>query len=310
MLCSMSPPQALLRRFAVRGVFWRHCLDWALLNIPFFLQPFLLTFSTIFFYFFAAPERRAIMSNLAAVLPGSSALANRFRAFRTLWNFSWTISEASNYKLTKADYTYEIIGADLLAQLAAAKGAIVLTAHMGNYDLGAALFAQKFKREIRMVRAPEPDELTERHLTASLEQSGAGAVKVNYNIAGGLLSFDLLSAIRSGEIVAIQGDRVIPGLASADALLFGQPLKIPSGPFTLALVAQVPIFPLFIVRSGFRRYQIIVREPIMPIRTGVREADTATAVSNWCRILESIIGRYWHQWYALTPIFSTSDAAA
>ena len=293
----------------MRGVFWRQYLDWALLNVPFYLQPILLTLWTIFFFFFAAPARRALVSNLSVVIPGSSRLANHFRAFRTLWNFAWTIAEASNYKLTKAEYTYEIVGHELLDQLANAAGAIVLTAHMGSYDLGAALFAQKFNREIRMVRAPEPDTLTERHFAASVEQSGAGAVKVDYNTAGALLSFDLLSALRRGEIVSIQGDRVIPGVAHAHGRLFGQTVAIPTGPFTLALVAQVPIFPLFIVRAGYRRYQIIVREPIIAQRNGAGGRDGAVddAMARWCVVLEQVIAQNWHQWFALVPAFA-SDA--
>ncbi len=293
----------------MRGVFWRQYLDWALLNVPFYLQPILLTLSTVFFFFFAAPARRALVSNLSAVIPGSSRIGNHFRAFWTLWNFAWTIAEASNYKLSKAEYTYEIIGNELLDQLANASGAIVLTAHMGSYDLGAALFAQKFNREIRMVRAPEPDTLTERHFAASVEQSGAGAVKVDYNTAGALLSFDLLSALRRGEIVSIQGDRVIPGVTHANGRLFGQTIAIPNGPFTLALVAQVPIFPLFIVRAGYRRYQIIVREPIIAQRTGAggRDQAVAEALARWCVVLEEVIAEHWHQWFALVPAFG-SDA--
>lgn len=299
-----------LRRFAVRGVFWRQYLDWALLNVPFYLQPILLTLWTAFFFFFAAPARRALVSNLSVVLPGSSRFGNHLRAFRTLWNFAWTIAEASNYKLTKVEYAYEIEGAELLDQLATAHGAIVLTAHMGSYDLGAALFAQKFNREIRMVRAPEPDTLTERHLTASVEQSGAGAVKVDYNTAGALLSFDLLSAVRRGEIVSIQGDRVIPGVANAQGTLFGRSVALPSGPFTLALVSEAPIFPLFIVRAGYRRYRIIVRDPVIAERGGGKTRDEAIAqvLAYWCEVLEQVIAQNWNQWFALVPAFE-NDAS-
>jgi lauroyl/myristoyl acyltransferase len=248
------------------------------------------------------------MGNLAVVLPGSSRAANYFRTFRTLWNFAWTISEASNYKLAKTEYAYEIEGSDFLDRLAQARGAIVLTAHMGSYDLGAALFAQKFNREIRMVRAPEPDVLTERHLATSLQQAGAGAVKVDYNTLGALLSFDLLSAIRAGEIVSIQGDRTIPGVAHATGKLFGHDIEIPTGPFTLGLVAQVAIYPLFIVRAGYRRYRIIVREPIVVERSDEgRDAAIALALSRWCVVLDAVIGQYWHQWFALVPAFE-SDA--
>jgi lauroyl/myristoyl acyltransferase len=303
----MSALHSFTRRFAVRGVFWRQCLDFALHDIPFYLQPILIWVMTGFFFFFAAPARRAIVSNLAIVLPGSSRFMNHLRAFRTLLNFAWTITESAHYKLNRKDFDYEIVGSEFLEQLAAAKGAIVLTAHMGSYDLGAALFAQKFNREIRMVRAPESDQQSERHLRESVQKAGEGAIKIDYNTDGALLSFDLLNALRKGEIVSIQGDRVIPGVAEAHGRLFGHEALLPMGPFTLAFVAQVPIYPLFIARAGYRRYRVIVGEPIIAARTSRgRDEDIATAVGTWCRVLEAIIARHWDQWFALTPIFVTN----
>lgn len=297
------PPS--FRHFAVHGVAWRHYLDWALANVPFYLQPVLLFVMTIFFFLFAAANRRAVVANLACVLPGSWQITNHFRAFRTFLHFGWTIAEAANYRINKADMSYEIVGAEFLAQLAAAEGAIVLTAHMGNYDLGANLFAQKLKREIRMVRAPEVDRSSEHHLRESVQETGRGAVKIDYNTAGPLLSFDLLSAVRSGAIVSIQGDRTSPGVARIAGRMFGEEVVIPSGPFTLALVAEAPIFPLFIVRAGFRRYRIVVCEPIAVARTDrPRNEAIAAAVTNWCAVLETMISRHRDQWFAFAPIFA------
>ena len=59
-----------LGRFAVRGVFWRQYLDWAIINLPFYFYPVCILFCTFFFFFFAAPARRAILANLAIILPG------------------------------------------------------------------------------------------------------------------------------------------------------------------------------------------------------------------------------------------------
>jgi phosphatidylinositol dimannoside acyltransferase len=293
-----------LHRFAVRGVFWRQYLDWATINMPFYTYPVLQFFMTVFFFFFAAPARKIVLSHLAIILPGSSRAMNYFRVFRTFHNYAWTISEASIHKLIKEEFAYEIIGATWLDQLAAAQGAIVLTAHMGNYDLGAALFAEKFSREIRLVRAPESDRQTAQHLSASLEKSGEGAIKIDYNTAGALLSFDLLNALRLGEIVSIQGDLVEGGLAEIPARMFSRQVHLPSGPFVLAQVAQVPIYPLFIARSGYRSYQIIVREPITVLRTGRdREGDMTEAVEKWCRVLEQLIAERWDQWFAFAPGF-------
>ncbi len=302
----MTPWQAWRRNLAVRGVFWRQYLDFAIVNIPFYLHPVLIFYWTVFFFFFAAPARRSVLANLAVVLPGSSPLLNYWRAFRTLQNFAWTIAEAATYKLTRAEFDYEIDGSELLDELASARGAIVLTAHMGNYDLGAGVFAQKFNRELRMVRAPEADTQTEQHLSESLAQTGQGAVKVDYNTSGALLSFDLLHALRAGEIVSIQGDRVVAGVAQTKGEIFGREIDLPNGPFILALVARLPIFPLFIVRSGFRRYTIIVRDPITIERHGAnRDDDIVPGVAQWCVALQSVIAQHWDQWFAFVPIFAT-----
>ena len=294
---------SFLRRFTARGVFWREYLDWAVRNIPFYLQPILLFGMTVFFFFVAGSVRRAAVGNLSLVFPHSSRVAIHFRAFRTLLNFAWTITDAAKFKLSRDEFHYEIIGAEFLDQLGAGRGAIVLTAHLGSYDLGAAIFAQKFQREIRMVRAPETDVETAEHLQASLRETGEGAVKVDYNTSGALLSFDLLNAIRAGEIVSIQGDRVLPGVASAEVELFGQPVPLPTGPFTLALVAEVPIYPLFFVRAGHRRYRIVTRSPIRVPRTQPsRDEDIAIGLAVWRDVLEKIIAEYWQQWFALVPI--------
>jgi lauroyl/myristoyl acyltransferase len=295
---------ARLGRFAVKGVFWRHYLDWAVVNLPFYFYPVPLTFFTIFFFFFAAPARRAVVANLAVVLPGSSRAMNYLRAFRTLYNFAWTISEAAIHKIIKEEFSYELIGAQWLEQLGAEQGAIILTAHMGSYDLGAALFAEKFQREIRIVRAPEPDEETARHLSASLDRAGEGAVKVDYNTAGALLSFDLLKALRDGEIVSIQGDRAEGEVAQVAARLFDREVRLPNGPFVLGLVAGAPIYPLFIARAGCRTYQVVVHEPIRVKNTGSRDADIAAGVAQWCGVLEQTVGEKWEQWFAFTPMFA------
>jgi lauroyl/myristoyl acyltransferase len=300
----MSGSTNWLGRFAVRGVFWREYLDWAAVNLPFYFYPVNLVFFTLFFFFFAAPARRTVVANLGVILPGSSRAMNHLRAFRTFYNFACTISEAAIHKINKEEFSYEIIGSEWLEQLGAAPGAIVLTAHMGSYDLGAALFAEKFHREIRMVRAPEPDGLTAQHLSASLDKAGEGAVKVDYNTAGALLSFDLLKALRDGEIVSIQGDRAEGDVAQIGARLFGKEVRLPNGPFVLALVAQMPIYPLFIARSGYRSYQIIVREPILVLRTsGTREDHIGEGVLKWTAVLEEVIASRWDQWFAFTPIF-------
>ena len=165
------------------------------------------------FFPFGRAGRKTVHRQLAIILLGSSPLMNYLRTFRTFYNFAWTLTDAAIFRLLRAPFTYELEGEDFLNELAAAESAIILTAYMGNYELGAGLFIEKFKRKIRMVRAPEPDDLTAQHLNLSLERSSGGAVKVDYSTEGTTLSFDLLAALRAGQIICIQGDRVVGDVA-------------------------------------------------------------------------------------------------
>jgi lauroyl/myristoyl acyltransferase len=292
------------RRFAVRGVFWRQYLDFGVTNVPFYLVPMTVFFWTIFFFFVAIPARRAVLSNLRIIHPGASRLTNYFRTWLTFHHFAWTIVDAADHKIAGREFAYEVEGEEYLTQLGRAPGAILLTAHMGSYDLGAAIFAQRYGRPIRMVRVPEADEQTAAHLDASLERSGAGAVKVAYNTSSMALPLELLNAIRAGEIVSIQGDRPVTHASQRETRLFGEVVRLPDGPFMLGFVAEAPIFPLFIVRTGYHHYRIIARPPIHCSRSaGERDVAIARAMENWSQILEDMIAAHWGQWFSFVPIF-------
>jgi phosphatidylinositol dimannoside acyltransferase len=291
----------------VQGVVWRRFVDWGVLKVPDWLHPALVWLGSFVFFFFAAPARKTLLRNLRIILPGSLRLANYLRVLRIFSNFGWTLAEAAVYRLRNPRFNYELAGEIYLQQLAAAPGAIVLTAHMGNYDLGAALFAEKFSRQLRMVRAPEPDALSAQHVDLSLQQASAGAVKVDYSSEGRSVALDLLNALREGEIISIQGDRVIGGVAASAVTLFGDEALVPSGPFVLSFVTETPIYPLFIVRAGYRKYKIIACAPIACSRDDrSREETIGAAMQDWAEVLEEQVRRHWDQWYAFSPIFTKS----
>jgi lauroyl/myristoyl acyltransferase len=291
-------------RLAVQSVFWRRRIDWVVLYLPAWLHPPLILLSTLIFFSAAASARRTVLNHLAVIFPGSAAPANWIRAFGVFHDFAWTLTDSAVYRLLKKPFRYELEGDEFLDQLAAGAGAIVLTAHMGNYDLGSAVFVEKLHREIRMVRAPEPDAAAAAHLSEAIAESGGGGVKVDYNINSGLLSFDLLNALRRGEIISIQGDRAMGSVAQFPAKMFNRTALLPSGPIVLALTAEVPIYPIFVVRCGHRAYRFITRPPIVCARSSdSREKDIAASMQQWADVLAAVIQQYWPQWHAFTPVF-------
>ncbi|HET7712775.1 MAG TPA: hypothetical protein VFL80_12655 [Thermoanaerobaculia bacterium] len=287
-------------RFGARGVFWRQVLRWAVLNVPVWLEPMAIATWSLFFLFSGA-GRRGVMRNLSVILPGSSRWMNLLRTYRVFWNFAWTMSDTVRFNELRTVPDWEFEGLEYFEELSAhVGGAIVLTAHLGSYDLGAHLFAEVCGRTLTMVRAPEEEESTQEWESRMRARSQAAGVRVGFSTSN--LAFDLLAAIQRGEIVAIQGDRTTKGVASVAARMFGEKTMLPSGPFALAMAARVPIYPLFVVRRGRRRYRLMTAQPFEVRRTTAdRDRDLEAAVVRWTATLESVLRESWDQWFAFEP---------
>jgi predicted LPLAT superfamily acyltransferase len=290
-----------LRRFLVQGVVWRQLLRWAVLNMPLWVEPTVFaTWSVIFLLW--GPGRRGVMTNLKSILPGSTAIGNFFRCYRVFWNFSNVIADNVRYKELRVGPDWEFTGAEYFEELQSRQGgAIVLTAHMGSYDLGAQLFAEIARRPLMMVRAPETDPDTRRYEEELHERTVTRALRVDFSTRASALALDLLHALQRGEIIAIQGDRVTPGISTLPGTFFGKRMLFPAGPFALAMTARVPVYPLFIVRMGRRRYRLVAGKPFEVQRLHDRAESFERAMVEWTRELESVVRMGWFQWFAFQP---------
>ncbi len=296
-------------RSPAHRVLWRQALRIAVLNTPIWIEAILIGSASLFFLLWG-PGRRGVMDNLRAIKPGSWPVINFFRVYRVFWNYAWSITDTVRFREDGTMPDWEFTGIEHYEKLRAHEGgAVILTAHMGSYDLGAHVFSATSNRKIVMVRAPEIDPETHAFEQKQQERSRTEALRIDFNTKASELALDLLHAIKNGDIVAIQGDRVTPGIATIPATLFGRSARIPAGPFALAMAARVPIFPVFIVRAGRRRYRLVSCAPIHVERLSRhRDDDLRAAAEQWSKQLEDVIARGWYQWFAFEAF--ADEAAA
>jgi predicted LPLAT superfamily acyltransferase len=291
------------RRFSVRGVVWRQLLRFGILHVPPWIEPIVMAFWSAFFLLWG-PGRRGVMRNLKVIKPGSLAVANFFRCYRVFWNYAWTIADNVRFKELRTIPDWEFAGWNHFQAMQSGNGAILLTAHMGSYDLGAHLFSETSTRRIVMVRAPEEDPQTR----AFEEDHGAEGVRIEFNTRATELALDLLESVRDGAIVAIQGDRVTGTISALPATFFGKTARVPAGPFALAMTARVPVYPVFVVRIGRRRYRLVTCRPIEITRSRNRDDDFARAVAQWMAELEQVVRGCWYQWFTFEPYWPEEAA--
>lgn len=297
-------------RFGLYGDIWSRALRWAARHNPAFTEPFMIGLSSLAFFAIAPRQRRAIQRNLAVLLPGSSPLINIFRSYRVFWNFAWSIADAAHVRDGQKIITWEIVGDGHFQTIQQqSEGILILTAHMGSYDIAAPVFSHKFHRKLHSVRLPEKNAALQAYMEATRDQQQGDSFQIHYNRPGNMLAIELASALASGDAVAIQGDRVMANVSTVEAPFdAGHNLRLPKGPFVLALASRAPLIPLFIIRLGWRKYQVLIKqaqEPPPDLRD--RPAAMQHLMNLWTQTLGQVARKHWKQWFVLEDAFVKSE---
>jgi KDO2-lipid IV(A) lauroyltransferase len=179
--------------------------------------------------------------------------------------------------------------AHLDAALAHGKGVIVVTGHLGNWELGGAYLAARGV-PIDVVARGMANPLMEAYATSTRREIGMEVVHDQQAVR------QTPRALREGHVVAMVSDHDALGLASTFVPFFGRPAKTPRGPAVFALRLGVPLLFITPVRAPSGRYALRI-EPVPVAETGDREADVDAIVLTYTRILERYIREYPAQYF-------------
>jgi KDO2-lipid IV(A) lauroyltransferase len=175
--------------------------------------------------------------------------------------------------------------------LAAGKGLIFVTGHLGNWELaGAYLAARGVPLDAIARRMSNP--LFDRYLNDTRERVGMHVVYDSEAVRR------TPRALRDGRAVAFLADQGVRGLASTYVPFFGRPAKTPRGPAVFALRFGAPIVFGVSLRRPDGRYRLILEE-VPVLDTGDRDRDTDTIVADYTRLLEKYVRLapeqyFWH----------------
>jgi lauroyl/myristoyl acyltransferase len=236
---------------------------------------------------FLPVERRAIRKTLALITGASAGRLDELTAalFR---NFSMCFADLVSTNRRSAAQLSGLLGSVTGAeQFEGLPGGIVsVTAHVGNWELGGRLLANRTARRTHVVVSPE--EAPE--LRRWVRRDGEGMRFVPRDRPS--IGVELLAALRRGEVVALQADRALGTGGDAWIPFFGVPAPFPLGPFLLAGAARVPVVPAFCVLDPQYRYAVKIAPPIT-----VRRGEEETAARAWVTLLESVVREHPTQWF-------------
>ena len=279
-------------------------------RFPTSLCVFLTSPVSFIFYVFARAQGRAVRANLRALFPERSGIACWLGAYQVFRQFALTYLDRLLYRHCSRQVEWDVHGMEVFDQMKNEPGGVlVFTVHAGNYDVGSSLLAEKLGRPLHTVRVPERsqslDELRLAELRAASNEQPL--LRFHYNTPGGHLGIDLCRLLLAGEIVAVQGDRVVMDVSPMVVVHEGVSYTIPLGPFVLAETARVPCYPLLLIRSGVCRYRIDLWQPFF---NGQRRLSRAELAGLWIPIMADILRRNWNQWFVFEHIIRRAAPVA
>ncbi len=184
------------------------------------------------------------------------------------------------------------------------KGAILLTAHVGNFELGG-LFLAQLGLKVAAVYVPDPSPVIEKHRDDARKMLGVTGIPVDRSPFGFL---PILRALEKNMCVAIQGDRDVSGTGRTMPF-FGKSASFPIGPFRIAQASGAPVFPVFVLQEEDGRYRTIVEEAIRVPRARGDASDEAVALglATFVARMEATIRAYPTQWYRFARFWESED---
>jgi lauroyl/myristoyl acyltransferase len=232
-------------------------------------------------------RRRTIVANLIPVVGPDRA---KSLAPKVLGNFSMT---AVDFFCPRRDLTRDIQeeNASIVEKaLRRYKKVIVVTAHLGNWELGMSYLINKGFLMAGVYAPYREDEIVEwimKHRNPDVEwiPAARGAAKA------------CLNALESGRLLGMAAD--IPfGEKGHRAKICGAWTHLPLGPWAIAARAQAAVVPGFILRTRPGRYRIIFHDPILPPKGSLRRQMEAMQ-EVYRAHLESYLKTYPEQWGCL-----------
>jgi KDO2-lipid IV(A) lauroyltransferase len=226
------------------------------------------------------PARRTLERNLRHLLGPVRRECVRGPAREVFEHFALSLVDFLRLARARAgsfEGTVEVRGAEHLdAARASGRGVILLSAHLGSWEWGAAYLASRGAR-VHVVARPHPSQAVDAFFARRRGRFGVGSIESRP------LWTRAAQALRRREWVAVMGDRATPGARHSPCA------------WAAALAARTGalVLPAVMVRMRDGRHAACFERPLSPddcLRGGYRDA------------IRRYLERYPGQWCAFEPL--------
>jgi KDO2-lipid IV(A) lauroyltransferase len=246
------------------------------------------------FYYLDWEHRSVALQNLhIAFGQEKSERERKAIAKRTFQNFGMMAIEffripGMNTEDFKKKVSFEGLD-EALKLLEKKKGGLLLIGHFGNWEL-MALMSKVIGNPILVIAKPINQKGVDRWITEIRKVTGLELIPPEN------ATQKVVQALSQNRLVGILIDQRAKRSRGVWADFFGRKVPTTPGLAVMAMRSGAPVVPVFIVRDGFQKHRLLIKEPVELVLTGDIQKDVEINTQRFTDTLEAMIRQYPDQW--------------
>ncbi len=179
---------------------------------------------------------------------------------------------------------------NLLNTIKSPKGVIMISAHIGNWEMGHLFVSRYIQKSLLVVVQNQPD-IVERIIHKLRTSTGNTIISKK----GAMIK--LVRILRKGKMVGLLIDQGTSRREGVDVTFFGHKTNATHVASLLAARYNCPVLPIYCIREPDAKLTVIVEPPLKLHKTDDVRADLQTNTQIMTDSVEKMVSLYPEQWF-------------
>jgi len=202
-------------------------------------------------------------------------------------------------------FSIERTGGHYLNELAeGGKGGILVSAHLGNWELAGHLL-QRLDSVINIVMYDGEAEQVKQYLNKITGPKTFNIIFIRKDLSH---IYEMSAALARNELICIHADRFVPGNRTMVRDFLGAPAHFPLGPFILSSKLGAPVCFVFAIKKSTFTYHFYGYPPRVYSGRGTTGAEAM--LQDYIHLLEEKVKQYPQQWFNYYDFWGSPESQA
>ncbi len=257
-----------------------------------------LRFVALYYFLFARQSNKNIFFFFHTILKYKRT-TSLLKIYKNYYIFGQTIlDKVALLAGVKTKFTIDHEGGKNLDKIAAmGKGGILVSAHIGNWEIAGQLL-NRLDTTFNILMYENEKEKLKAYLDGVEKKKNVKIIAIKDGEMGHLI--ELHNAFSNNELVVMHGDRFRENAKTTEAIFLGKSALFPIGPFIMAAKFGVPLSVVFAVKETSTHYHFFATDPIEVKKTRTEEQTNAAVqalLQKYLIEVEKMVYRYPEQWF-------------